>query len=92
MRNRPDSFYYYAEPPNMSLEHSPARARKFIRTPAAAEFLGLSESTLEKMRGRGDGPAFVKLGPKAVSYAIEELERYARSRTRRSTADTGDGA
>jgi predicted DNA-binding transcriptional regulator AlpA len=60
-----------------------------LRTPAAARFLGLGESTLEKMRLSGSGPAFVKLGSRAVGYDVEVLRDYLKSRTRRSTSDDG---
>jgi predicted DNA-binding transcriptional regulator AlpA len=78
----------------MSLEHSPARetGASILRTPAAARFLGLGQSTLEKMRVSGTGPDFIKLGPRAVGYDVEVLRDYLKSRTRRSTADTGEAA
>ena len=40
-----------------------------LRTPEAAEYLGLSQSTLAKMRLRGDGPAYLKAGQRIVLYA-----------------------
>jgi predicted DNA-binding transcriptional regulator AlpA len=46
-----------------------------LRTPAAAGAIGLGVPTLEKMRLRGDGPPFVRLGPKAVGYRVEDLQR-----------------
>jgi predicted DNA-binding transcriptional regulator AlpA len=77
----------------MSLEHSPARETggSILRTRAAAEFLALGESTLEKMRCSGTGPKYVQLGPRAVGYDIEELRSYKKARTRSSTSDTGGG-
>ena len=41
----------------------------------AAELLGLSPSTLAKMRVRGSGPAFRKLGA-AVRYPADALEAF----------------
>ena len=39
-----------------------------MRTPAAARYLGIAESTLNKTRLTGEGPSFVKAGPRAVAY------------------------
>ena len=42
---------------------------RFLRTPEAARFLGLSGRTLEKHRTYGTGPAYRKLGGRVV-YAL----------------------
>ena len=47
------------------------------RTPGAAQYLGLSPSTLEKMRLQGTGPRFTKLGSRAVGYFVEDLDAFA---------------
>ena len=73
----------------MSLENSPIRSTKNLRAPAAAEYLGLSPSTLAKMRLRGDGPAYSKVGLRVVVYGIADLDAYLSSRRRLSTSDTG---
>ena len=39
-------------------------AQKRLRTPEAAAYLGLSPSTLEKLRLYGGGPVYYKSGPK----------------------------
>src|SRR3546814_18811399 len=49
---------------------------RFLRTPEAARFLGLSGRTLEKHRTYGTGPAYRKLGGRAVS-AVEDLPSWA---------------
>jgi predicted DNA-binding transcriptional regulator AlpA len=61
--------------------------RRVLRTPEAAQYIGLSPSTLEKMRLVGSGPPFVKLGPKAVGYGITDLDEWLKSRVRLSTSD-----
>ena len=71
----------------MSLEHSPIRNAKKLRAPAAAEYLGLSPSTLAKMRLRGDGPAYSKVGPRIVVYDLADLDSYVASRRRHSTSE-----
>lgn len=59
---------------------------RFLRTPEAARFLGLSDRTLEKHRTYGTGPAYRKLGGRVV-YAIEDLQAWADRGTVVSTSD-----
>ena len=59
----------------------------------AARYLGIDAKTLANYRCGGKGPAFIK-GPGtrgSVRYAMSELERWRRCRTRRSTSDPGPG-
>jgi predicted DNA-binding transcriptional regulator AlpA len=60
-----------------------------LRTTSAAQYLGLSASTLEKKRLQGTGPRFTKLGTRAVGYFVEDLDAYAESGRRCSTSDKG---
>lgn len=62
-----------------------------LRAPEAAKFLGLSTSTLAKMRMRGghDSPPFVRIGSRVVGYRLSDLESWLSSRRRRSTSDPG---
>jgi len=60
---------------------------RFLRTPEAARFLGLSGRTLEKHRTYGTGPAFKKLGGRVV-YAVADLQAWANRGTKKSTADS----
>ena len=60
-----------------------------LRTAAAAEYLGLSTSTLTKMRVRGDGPVFIKLGRRSVGYTLDDLDKWRDGRRRHSTSDDG---
>jgi predicted DNA-binding transcriptional regulator AlpA len=50
----------------------------------AARFVGLSESTLAKLRLNGNGPTYCKLGRRAV-YRPADLEQWLQSRTTRDT-------
>lgn len=61
-------------------------AGRRLRTPEAAEYLGLSVSTLEKMRVSGGGPPFAAFG-RAVSYAPADLDAWAAARTVRNTSE-----
>ena len=72
----------------MSVEHSPVHTSK-LRTPAAADFLGLSASLLSKMRLRGDGPLYSKAGPRVVVYDLADLEGWLAARKRTSTSEDG---
>jgi predicted DNA-binding transcriptional regulator AlpA len=63
---------------------------RYLRTPEAARFLGLSPRTLEKHRVYGTGPLYRKLGGRVV-YAIADLQAWADSGVRRSTSDLGAG-
>jgi predicted DNA-binding transcriptional regulator AlpA len=58
-----------------------------MRTPEAAKYVALAESTLTKMRLTADGPPFVKLGPRAVAYRKADLDAWIAARVRRSTSD-----
>lgn len=62
-----------------------------LRAPAAADYLGLSASTLAKMRLRGDGPLYMKAGPRVVLYDVADLEAWLESRKRRSTSEPDRG-
>ncbi len=73
----------------MRIEHSPIKYSPKLRPPAAAEYLGLSASTLAKMRLRGDGPIFYKAGSRVVVYDLADLESWLTARKRSSTSDTG---
>jgi hypothetical protein len=68
-----------------SLANLPPR---YLRTPEAARFLGLSGRTLEKHRTFGTGPVYRKIGGRVV-YRIEDLQRWADQGLRRSTSDPG---
>ena len=58
-----------------------------MRTPEAAKYVALAESTLTKMRLGADGPPFVKLGLRAVAYRKADLDRWLEARVRCSTSD-----
>jgi predicted DNA-binding transcriptional regulator AlpA len=60
--------------------------RRFVRTPEASEYLGLSSRTLEKHRTYGTGPTYRKLGGRVV-YDLADLSRWADSGLRASTSD-----
>ncbi|WP_114859739.1 helix-turn-helix transcriptional regulator [Azospirillum brasilense] len=63
---------------------------RFLRTPEAARFLGLSGRTLEMHRVYGTGPRYRKIGGRVV-YAVEDLKSWADQGLRTSTSDPGTG-
>ncbi len=62
-----------------------------LRTPEAAQYLGVSPRTLEAWRTRGGGPEYVKLGGRRsgrVFYELDTLQRYVAESRRTSTSDS----
>lgn len=58
-----------------------------LNTQEAANYLGLSKSKMDKMRGTGGGPKYYKFDARIV-YDVADLEAWALERTRLKT----DGA
>jgi predicted DNA-binding transcriptional regulator AlpA len=63
---------------------------RYLRTPEAGRFLGLSGRTLEKHRTFGTGPTYRKIGARVV-YALDDLKAWADRGARASTSDPGKG-
>lgn len=61
---------------------------RFLRTPEAARYLGLSGRTLEKHRTYGTGPKYRKIGGRVV-YALDDLKAWADLGAKTSTSDPG---
>ena len=61
---------------------------RYLRTPEASRFVGLSIRTLEKHRIYGTGPRYLKLGGRVV-YRVEDLQSWAESGAKASTSDPG---
>lgn len=59
----------------------------YLRTPAAAEYLGLGQSTLERKRIDGSGPQWRRLGARVVVYAAEDLDAWASKQVHFSTSE-----
>ena len=52
---------------------------RVLRTPAASTYVGLSSSTLEKLRITGGGPRFLRLG-RAIGYDVQDLDAWIDTR------------
>lgn len=62
---------------------------EYLNVKGAADFLGVSESYLNKLRClSSEGPRYATFG-RSIRYAVEDLEAWARARKRRSTTDRG---
>jgi predicted DNA-binding transcriptional regulator AlpA len=59
---------------------------ELLNVEAAAEYLGLGKSTLDKWRVSGAGPVFVKMGVHRVAYLRSDLDRFIAHCRQRSTA------
>ena len=59
-----------------------------LKASQVAEQLGLSESTLAKMRLSGDGPPYSKLGRRVV-YRPDDIDAWIASNRFRSTSEYG---
>jgi excisionase family DNA binding protein len=62
--------------------------RPKLRTRDAAHYTGLAKSTLEKLRVRGGGCPFIRIG-RAVLYDPDDLDRWLTANRRKSTSDNG---
>ncbi|WP_085341053.1 helix-turn-helix transcriptional regulator [Aquidulcibacter paucihalophilus] len=60
-------------------------ARALLRAPELAELLGLTMSTLAKLRCSGKGPPFYKLTNQTVGYHQDEVMEWLAKRRRVST-------
>jgi predicted site-specific integrase-resolvase len=60
--------------------------RPLLTAHQAAERLGVTPGLLERWRGTGEGPAYIKLSGKYVRYRQEDLDDFVAARRRQSTA------
>ena len=61
-------------------------AARYLRTKEAASYLNVSTSWLEKLRVRGGGPPFSRLGARVV-YRCDDLESWVAQHRVRSTSE-----
>lgn len=65
----------------------PDDGKRLLDVREAAARLGLSKSTLDKMRCSGRGPRFIRATDRAVRYDPADLAAFAEDRRRRSTSE-----
>lgn len=68
------------------LDRQGARLNRRLTVEAAADYLGLSVPTLNRLRGTGGGPNFLKLGARRIAYDTRDLELWLASCRRSSTS------
>jgi predicted DNA-binding transcriptional regulator AlpA len=56
-----------------------------LRVPAAARYVGISKSSLDKLRCYGGGPVFIKLGARVV-YDRVDLDQWLAGKRVANTA------
>lgn len=64
-------------------------AEVLLTVEEAATRLKISKHTLNRWRVTGEGPPFVKYGPRLVRYIDRVLDEWATKRTRSSTSEYG---
>ena len=69
------------------MKDDPTLPPRFLRTPEAGRFLGLSGRTLEKHRTFGTGPQYRKVGGRVI-YAVSDLQAWADRGLQVSTAES----
>ena len=62
--------------------------RERLRAVTAAEYLGVSRSTLAKWRMNGHGPAYHRCGPRIVYYYQDEIDAWLADCDRRELQNT----
>lgn len=63
-----------------------AEPKRVLRSPEAATYTGLSESTLAKRRLYGQPPVFLNLGGRAIGYRLDDLNAWLELCRRKSTS------
>ncbi len=70
---------------------APATQDRLVRLLTPGEFadlISVSEATVERWRGQGEGPPFVKVSGKVVRYRAADVQAYIDARVVASTAQT----
>jgi hypothetical protein len=71
------------------LKDSPGWLDEAVDTAEASRIVGFPPCTLHTWRSRGDGPPYLKIGPRSVRYQRRTLFQWLAERQRRNTADDG---
>jgi predicted DNA-binding transcriptional regulator AlpA len=66
------------------LVDQPGNDDDLLKTPEAAEWLGVSEQWLEGGRHHGYGPDYLKVGPRMVRYRRGTIRKWLRGRVKRT--------
>ena len=63
-----------------------SKAKRFYTPRELAELLSVTESFLNKLRIKGGGPQYIKLGYRVLRYRAEDVEQYIENLKRTSTS------
>ena len=66
---------------------SAERKKNLVKQGIAAPYVGLSEATLERDRWRGGDIPYVKVGPRAIRYDLEQLDEYIDRNTVKNSSE-----
>ena len=50
--------------------------KRLVGQKEAAQYLNLSEATMERYRWRGGNIPYIRIGPRAIKYDLEQLDEY----------------
>jgi len=62
-------------------------AEEYLPTTKFCERYGVSDRTAVRWRSTGDGPPFVRLGPREIRYRVSDCDAWAAARTFRHRAE-----
>jgi len=71
-----------------NLEEPTIDTDAIFTTKQAAEYLRLSQQTLETWRHKGIGPPYYKIGNRSIRYSRNDLWRYVTRNKKNSTIDS----
>jgi len=74
-----------AAPP--SPQCAPPSSTGLLTPSAVATMLRVNTKVLERWRGTGDGPRFVRLTRKTIRYQLSDVDAFIGARLRSNTAD-----
>ena len=66
--------------------------QSLIDEKTAAQFLGLTARTMQKLRQTGDGPRYIVISTRCLRYRRIDCRTWAEARMRQSTSDPGQAA
>lgn len=75
-----------ATPPGVVTRGGEHRRGELITPAQAANLLRVQVKVLERWRGTGEGPAYVRLSSKTIRYRHEDVDTFVAGRVRASTA------
>ena len=62
-------------------------SKRLVGQREASEYLGLSEATLERDRWRGGDIPYIRVGPRAIRYDLEQLDEYIDRNTVKNSSE-----